>query len=65
MANGGEEHVYNPDPHGPTYDMVTSDKKVFHDRQDPHWTGQLLPPAIARPDDRAHEFFTGESVLDE
>jgi len=63
----GEEiasHV-NPEPHGATYDMVMSQKTgEIVDQQDPHWTGTLLPAAIPRPEGRAHEFFTGASVLD-
>jgi hypothetical protein len=32
--------------------------------QGPHWAGQLLPPAIPYRDaPRAHEFFSGMSVL--
>lgn len=63
-AGGGEELVFNPEPAGPTYDMVMSQKSALEDRQDPHWTGQLLPPAHSRSDERAHEFWSGESVLD-
>lgn len=54
----------NNEPHGATYDIVMSEKSgETPDRQDPHWLGQLLPPAIPRPDHRVSEFFDGSSVL--
>lgn len=52
------------DPHGPTYDMVMSEKSGENpDAQDPHWMGALLPRAIPRPDTRVAEFFDGMHVL--
>ena len=54
----------NTEPHGATYDMVMSEKSGENPTpQDPHWTGQLLPPAIPRPDHRVAEFFDGSNVL--
>ena len=63
-TGGGQELVFNPEPMGPTYDMVTSAKNVSEDHGDPHWTGQLLPSAHSRTDERAHEFWDGQSVID-
>ena len=54
----------NPEPYGATYDMVMSDKTgETQDRQDPHWTGQLLPPAHSRSEERAAAFWDGSSVI--
>lgn len=67
VSQTGYEYAahHNPEPYGPTYDMVASEKTGEPvDRQDPHWMGQLLPPAIGRTDDRAHEFWDGASVME-
>lgn len=59
-----DEIVFNPEPYGPTYDMVMSEKTgEVTDRQDPHWTGDLLPSAHSRSDERAHAFFDATSVM--
>jgi hypothetical protein len=64
MDYGQGEVIVNKETHGPTYDMVMSEKKVTDDPQDPHWTGKLLPPALPDRDaPRAHEFFDGMNVL--
>jgi hypothetical protein len=57
--------IGNPEPHGATYDLVMKDPMVdFSNGQGAHWMGPLLPPAIpGRDAPRAHEFFSGMSVL--
>lgn len=59
----GYELVPNKEQHGTPLNIIMSDKMPLEEHGDPHWTGQLLPPAIPRPDDRAHEFFDGSNVL--
>ena len=66
-GEGGYEYAMhqNKELHGPTYEMVMSKKTgEIVDRQDPHFMGDLLPPAMSRTDDRAHEFWQGESILE-
>lgn len=56
------QHV-NKEVHGPTYDMVVSEKdSSTRDPQDAHFLGQLLPPAHSRSDE-ARPFFDATSVL--
>ena len=57
------QHV-NKEPHGPTYDIVTSEKQpgLAVDRQDPHYTGQLLPAAHSRTD-QVRSFFDATQVM--
>jgi hypothetical protein len=69
VGEGSYEYAMhqNKEPYGPTYDMVMSKKTGEPvDRQDPHWLGTLLPPAMSRPDDREHDFWEGtaDSVMD-
>lgn len=61
---GGYEYAQhiNREPHGPTYEMVASEKDPTHDPQDPHWTGQLLPSAHSRSED-VRSFFDATSVM--
>ena len=63
-AGGGQEIVFNKEPHGPTYDMVMSDKNAGgQEQQDPHWMGMLLPSAIPRGEERVGDFWDGASLL--
>jgi hypothetical protein len=67
FALGAEGYEYaqhtNPEPHGPTYQMVMSEKdSSVRDPQDPHFLGQLMNPA--RPhSDEIREFFDATSIL--
>lgn len=63
-AGGGEELVFNPEPYGPTYQMVMRSGVGDVVHGDAHWMGQLLPSAYSRTDERAHEFWDGQSVID-
>jgi hypothetical protein len=62
---GGYEYAqHTPKEHyGASYDMVMSDKSgQIQDRQDPHYLGNLLPPAHSRSDE-ARSFFDATSVM--
>ena len=63
MAEGYEQAQYvNKEPHGPTYDMVMSEKdSSIRDAQDPHFLGQLMPVAHSRPEE-VRSFFDATSV---
>jgi len=55
------QHV-NKEPHGPTYDMVVSEKAAeTKDPQNPHFLGQLLPVAHSRSDE-VRSFFDATSI---
>jgi hypothetical protein len=55
------DHVLK-EPHGPTYDMVVSQKDAStRDPQDAHFLGQLMMPAHSRPDE-ARSFFDATSI---
>lgn len=55
------EHV-NKEPHGPTYDMVVSEKdSSTRDPQDPHFLGQLMPVAHPRSEE-VRSFFDATSI---
>lgn len=56
------DHVLK-EPHGPTYDMVVSEKQASlqRDAQDPHFTGQLLPAAHSRSEE-VRSFFDATSI---
>jgi len=66
-GQGGYEQADQPqaskEPHGPTYDMVTSRKAptLAADPQDPHFTGQLLPVAHSRSEE-VRSFFDATSI---
>ena len=56
------QHV-NKEVHGPTYDMVTSEKdSSTRDPQDAHFLGQLLPVAHPRSDE-VRGFFDATNVM--
>jgi hypothetical protein len=66
VADGGgyefADHV-NKEPHGPTYNMVVSEKdSEIRDPQNPHFLGQLMPVAHSRSDE-VRGFFDATSVL--
>jgi hypothetical protein len=55
------DHVLK-EPHGPTYDMVTSEKDAsIRDPQDPHFLGQLMPVAHSRSEE-VRSFFDATSI---
>jgi hypothetical protein len=64
-GQGGYEYADHvlKEPHGPTYDMVMSEKTgEVPDAQDPHWTGQLLPVSHSRSEE-VRSFFDATSVI--
>ncbi len=65
MPGRGDEanSHFNPEPHGPTYSVVMSDKRSWDNPQDPHWTGQLLRPAVPRTEERVADFWDAVSLL--
>jgi hypothetical protein len=66
-AGGGsyeQAQQHQGEPHGPTYDMVMSDKLSGNeDAQDPHYLGQLMPVAHSR-NEEVRGFFDATSVMD-
>jgi len=55
------DHVLK-EPHGPTYDMVTSEKDAsIRDPQDAHFLGQLMPVAHSRSEE-VRGFFDATSI---
>jgi hypothetical protein len=61
---GGYEYAdhVNKEPHGPTYDMVVSEKdSSTRDPQDPYFLGQLMPVAHSRSDE-VRSFFDAQSI---
>ena len=58
------DHVLK-EPHGPTYDMVMSEKQpgLLNDAQDPHFSGQLLPAAHSRTE-QVRSFFDATQSMD-
>lgn len=55
------QHV-NKEPHGPSYDMVMSEKdSSTKDPQDPHFLGQLMPASHPRPEE-VRSFFDATSI---
>jgi hypothetical protein len=65
-GQGGYEYADHvlKEPHGPTYDMVTSEKQptLATDPQDPHFLGQLMPAAHPRPEE-VRSFFDATNVM--
>jgi hypothetical protein len=64
---GGYEQAQQPqtrgETHGPTYDMVVSEKdSSIHDPQDPHFLGQLMPVAHSRSEE-VRSFFDAQNIL--
>jgi hypothetical protein len=65
IGQGGQELAskVNPEPYGPTYDTVISEKDPGSmDRQDPHYLGDLLPVAHSRSEE-VRSFFDATNVL--
>lgn len=55
------DHVLK-EPHGPTYDMVASEKdSSTRDPQDAHFLGQLMPVAHSRSEE-VRSFFDAQSI---
>jgi hypothetical protein len=56
------DHVLK-EPHGPTYDMVMSEKapSLAVDPQDPHFLGQLMPVSHSRSEE-VRSFFDATSI---
>jgi len=55
------DHVLK-EPHGPTYEIVASEKdSSIRDPQDPHFLGQLMPAAHSRTDE-VRSFFDAQSI---
>lgn len=65
QGQGGYEYADHvlKEPHGPTYDMVTSEKpgNRMADSQDPHFLGQLMPVAHPRSDE-VRSFFDAQQI---
>jgi len=64
QGQGGYEYADHvlKEPHGPTYDMVTSEKDAStRDPQDAHFMGQLLPAAHSRSEE-VRSFFNAQSI---
>ena len=64
QGEGGYEYADHvlKEPHGPTYDMVTSEKDAStRDPQDAHFMGQLLPAAHSRSEE-VRSFFDATSL---
>lgn len=64
QGQGGYEYADHvlKEPHGPTYDMVTSEKSAeTKDPQSPYFLGQLMPVAHPRSEE-VRSFFDATSL---
>jgi len=67
-TSGGAQNEYEyadhvlKEPHGPTYQMVTSEKSAeTKDPQSPYFLGQLMPVAHPRSEE-VRSFFNAQSI---